>query len=146
MISFQINLVPSQYHVRKASKLSIYVVAVFGGCYDIVAGMLFTLGTLAQVGERPKYVERSLNMPKNVLLHGHHHRRPARRSKSSWRPIPSRLRVCFGIQEQPALKRTPRLHMESDLGVLYMVRNIIPRCFQCHWSQAQIHSESTGIV
>ena len=60
------HLISSQYHVRKASKSSRYVVAVFGGCYDIVAGMLFTLETLAQVGERPKYVERSLKMPKNV--------------------------------------------------------------------------------
>ena len=62
------HLISSQYHVGKASKSSRYVVAISGGCYDIVAGMLFTLGTLAQVGERPKYVERSLKMPKNVLL------------------------------------------------------------------------------
>ena len=96
-ISCAMHMISSQYHVEKASKSSRYVVVVSGGFYDIVAGMLFTLGTLAQVGECPKYVERSLKMPKNVLLHGHHHRRPARRSKSSWRPIPSQLRVRFGI-------------------------------------------------
>ena len=146
MISFQINLAPSQYHVGKASKSSTYVVAVSGGCYDIVAGMLFTLGTLAQVGECPKYVERSLKMPKNVLLHGHHLRRPARRSKSSWRPKPSRLRVRFGVQEQSALKCAPRSHTGSDSAALYMVGKIIPRRFQWHQSQAQIHKKSTGIV
>ena len=128
-ISFPMHLISSQYHIGKASKSSRYVVVVSGGCYDIIAGMLFTVGTLAQVRERPKYVERSFKRPKNVLLHGHHHRRPARRPKSSWRPIPSRLRVCFGIQEQPALKRTPRSHTESDLGALYMVGNIILRRF-----------------
>ena len=101
LLMVQINLVSSQYHVGKASKSSRYVVAVFGGCYDIVAGMLFTLGTLAQVGECPKYVERSLKMPKNVLLHGHHLRRPARRSKSSWRPKPSRHLDC-SVDEPPA--------------------------------------------
>src|SRR6185312_14301069 len=119
------HLISSQYHVGKASKSSRYVVAVSGGCYDIVAGMLFTVGTLAQVGKCPKYMERSLKGPKNILLHGHYDRRPARRPKSSWRPIPSRLRVCFGIQEQPVLKRTPRSHTESDLGALYMVGKII---------------------
>ena len=71
------HLISSQYHVGKASKSSRYVVAVSGGCYDIVAGMLFTLGTPVHAGERPKYVERSLKIPKNVLLHGHHQRRPA---------------------------------------------------------------------
>ena len=126
------HLISSQYHVGKASKSSRYVVAISGGCYDIVAGMLFTLGTLAQVGECPKVLERSLKMPKNVLLHGHHLRSPARRSNSSWRPKPSQLRVRFGVQEQSALKWAPRSHMYSDLGALYMVGKIIPRCFQWH--------------
>ena len=39
---------------------------------------------------------------------------------SKWRPKPIRLRFSFGLQEQPALKWTPRLHMEPDLDVLYM--------------------------
>jgi len=119
-----------QYHVRKASKSSRYVVVVSSGCYDIVAGMLFTLGTLAQVGERPKDVGRSLKMPKNVLLHGHHLRSPARRSNSSWRPKPSQLRVRFGVQEQSALKWAPQSHTGSDLGALYIVGKIILRSFQ----------------
>ena len=60
-ISCPMHLISSQYHVGKASKSSRYVVAVSGGCYDIIAGMLFTLGTLAQVGEHPKDLERSLD-------------------------------------------------------------------------------------
>ena len=124
------HLISSQYHVGKTSKSSRYVVAVSGGCYDIVTGMLFTLGTLAQVGEYPKVLERSLKMPKNVLLHCHHLKRPARRSKSSWRPKPSRLRVRFGVQEQSALKWAPQSHTGSDLGVLYIVGKIILRSFQ----------------
>ena len=132
MISFQINLASSQYHVGKASKSSRYVVVVSGGCYDIITGMLFTLGTLAQVGECPKDMERSLKMPKNVFLHGHHLRRPARAPQPRWRPKPIRLRFSFGLQEQFALKRTPRLHKESDLDVLYMDGKIISSCFQWH--------------
>jgi len=34
---------------------------------------------------------------------------PARTSGSRWRPKPIRLRFSFGLQEQAALKRTPRL-------------------------------------
>ena len=38
--------------------------------------------------------------------------------KPSWRPNPSRVRVCFGVQEQPAPKSTPRPHTESVLDAL----------------------------
>jgi hypothetical protein len=37
-------------------------------------------------------------------------------------------------------------HTESDLDVIYMGGKIIPRSFQWHLFQAQIHPESTGIV
>ena len=57
---------------------------------------------------------------------------PARAAKPSWRPNPSRVRVCFGVQEQPTLKSTPRPHMESVWDALYMDRNIISRSFQWH--------------
>ena len=40
----------------------------------------------------------------------------------------------------------PRLHTESVWDALYMDGNIILRNFQWHWFEAQIHSESTGIV
>jgi hypothetical protein len=38
-----------------------------------------------------------------------------------WRPKAIQVRVQFGVQEQCAIKRTPRSHMESVLDVLYMV-------------------------
>jgi hypothetical protein len=51
------RLVPSQYHVGKASKSPIYSVAISGKSYTIVMGLLDILGTLAQVGARPKKME-----------------------------------------------------------------------------------------
>ena len=71
---------------------------------------------------------------------------PARAAKPSWRPNPSRVRVCFGVQEQHAPKSKPRPHTESVWGALYMDGKIISRSFQWNWFEAQIHSESTGIV
>jgi hypothetical protein len=38
-----------------------------------------------------------------------------------WRPKAIQVRVQFGVQEQCAIKQTPRSHMESVLDVLYMV-------------------------
>jgi len=60
------------------------------------------------VGACPKHVERTSKMAKDVLSLGHLLRRPARASKPSWRPNPSRARVRLGVQEQSALKRTRR--------------------------------------
>ena len=57
---------------------------------------------------------------------------PARVAKPSWRPNPSRVWVCFGVQEQPAPKSTPMLHTESVLDSLYMDGKIISRSFQWH--------------
>jgi hypothetical protein len=45
---------------------------------------------------------------------------PARTYKSRGRPKPTDLGSVFGLQEQSALKWTPRSHMDSDLGDLYM--------------------------
>ena len=130
LISFQIDLVPPQYLVGKVFKSSRHSAIVSARSYIVVMGLIFTLGILAQVEERPKYVKRSLKMPKNVLLHGHHHRRPARACTTSWRPSPSRFHVGFGLQEQAALKRMPRSHTESDLDVLYMNGKIFSGRFQ----------------
>jgi hypothetical protein len=51
------DLVLTQYHVVKASKSLSHSVAISGGCNDDVAGLLFTLGTPAQVRTRPKKME-----------------------------------------------------------------------------------------
>ena len=41
----QIDPVPPQYHVGKVFKSSRHSAVVSIGCYDVVAGLLFTLGT-----------------------------------------------------------------------------------------------------
>jgi hypothetical protein len=51
-------------------------------------------------------------MLKDVLLLGHLLRRPARMSKPSRRPSPIRVRVCFGLLDQFAIKQTPRTHSD----------------------------------
>jgi hypothetical protein len=38
-----------------------------------------------------------------------------------WRPKAIQVRVQFEVQEQCAIKRTPRSHTESVLDVLFMV-------------------------
>ena len=63
-----------------------------------------------------------------------------------WRPKETQVRVHLGVQEQPAPKSTPRPHMESILVALYMDGKIISWSLQWHWFEAQISSESTGIV
>ena len=106
----------------------------------------FTLGTLVQVEACLKDMDNTFRMAQDVLHLGHHLRRPARAPHLRWRPKPIRLRFSFGLQEQAALKRTPRLHTESDLGALDMHGKIISRRFQWLWFQAQIHPESTVII
>ena len=56
------------------------------------------------------------------------------------------VRVHLGVQEQPAPKSTPRPHMESVMDDLYIDGKIISRSFQWHQFEAQILSESMGIV
>jgi hypothetical protein len=103
LISFQIYLVPPQYHIGKTSKSSRYSIAVSTGSYIVVMGLLFILGILAQVGARSKEMKNPPRKPLDVLLLGHLLRRPARTSKSS-RSSPTRVRVCLGLQDQSAIK------------------------------------------
>ena len=51
--------------------------------YAIVVGLIFTLRTLARARPRPKEIENTSEMSKDVLLLGHHLRRQARASKPS---------------------------------------------------------------
>jgi hypothetical protein len=95
-MSFQIDLVPSQYHVSKAFKSPIYYVTISGESYTVIMGLSDILGTQAQVGARPKKMENTKEMTLDVLLLGHHLRRPARTFKPSQRPSPIRVRVCIG--------------------------------------------------
>jgi len=88
-------------------------------------GLLFILGTLAQVGAHPKDLENPPRKPLDVLLLGHHLRRPARTSKPSQRPSPIRVRVCLGHQEYSAIKWTPRTHPNSVFDDPHMDGNII---------------------
>jgi hypothetical protein len=88
LISFQIDLVPYQYHIGKTSKSSRYFVVISVGSYTIVMGLLAILGTLAQVGAHPKEMENPPRKTLDILLLGHHLRRPTRTSKPSQRPSP----------------------------------------------------------
>ena len=55
----------------------------------MIVGLLFTLGTKAQVGAHPKKTDNTPRKLFDVLFLGHHLRRPARASKSSQRPGPT---------------------------------------------------------
>jgi hypothetical protein len=125
LISFQIYLVPSQYHIGKASKLPIYYVAISGESYTVVMRLLDILGTQAQVGARPKKMENTKEMALDVHLLGHHLSRPARMSKPSQRPSPIRVRVCLGHQYQSAIKRMPRTYPNSVFDDPHIDGNII---------------------
>ena len=63
-----------------------------------------------------------------------------------WRSKETQVRVHLGVQEQPTPKSTPRPHTESVLDALYMDGKIISRIFQWNLFEAQIRSESTGII
>ena len=105
-------MVPPQYlicNVFKSSRHSI----VSAGSYVVVMGLIFTLGILAQVGACIKNVNNTFGMAQDILHLGHHLRRPARAPQPRWRPKPIRLYFSFGLQEQPALKWTLRLHTKS---------------------------------
>jgi hypothetical protein len=107
LIIFQIDLVPYQYHIGKTSKSSRYFVVISTGSYTIVMGLLAILGTLAQVGAHPKEMENPPRNPLDILLLGHHLRRPARTSKPSQRLSPIRVRVYFGLLDQSVKNRRP---------------------------------------
>ena len=110
-------MVPPKYLIDKVFKSSRHSTIVSAGSYVVVMGLIFTLGILAQVGTRSREVENIQNNLFDVLHLVHHLRRPARAPQPRWRPKPIRLCFNFGLQEQPALKQTPRLHTESDLDV-----------------------------
>ena len=61
--------------------------------------MLFTLGTLAQVGACLKDIDNTFGMAQDVLHLGHHLRRPVRAPQPRWRPKPIRPHFSFGLQE-----------------------------------------------
>jgi hypothetical protein len=42
-----------------------------------------------------------------------------------WRPKAIQVRAQFRVQEQCAIKRTPRSHTKSDLDVLHMIGSTI---------------------
>jgi hypothetical protein len=88
LISFQIDLVSSQYYVDKAFKPSRYSFTISTRNYTFVMGLLFILGTLDQVETHPKDMENPPRKPLDVLLLGHHLRRPARMSKPCRRLSP----------------------------------------------------------
>jgi hypothetical protein len=125
LISFQIDLVPSQYHIGKASKSLIYSVAISSKSYTVVMGLLDILGTQAQVGACPKKMKNTKEMALYIHLLGHHLRRPARTSKPSQRPSPIRVRVCLGHQDQSTIKRMPRTHPNSVFDDPHMDGKII---------------------
>jgi hypothetical protein len=71
LISFQIDLVPLQYHVGRVCKSSRLSIAVSARGYAIIMGLLFILGILAQVGARPREMENTPRNPLDVLTLGH---------------------------------------------------------------------------
>jgi hypothetical protein len=125
LISFQIDLVPSQYHVGKASKSSRYYVDVSTGSYIVVIGLLFILGTLTQVETRSKEMKNPPRKPLDILLLGHLLRRPTRISKPRRRSNPTRVRVCLGLQDQSAIKWTLRMHPDFAFDDPHMDGKII---------------------
>lgn len=56
-ILFQTDMISSQYHIVKASKLSRHDVDVSVKCCDVIAGLMFTLGNLVQIGAHPRDME-----------------------------------------------------------------------------------------
>jgi hypothetical protein len=70
-------------------------------------------------------MENTQEMLKDVLHLGNHLRRQPRASKPSWRPSPIRVQVCFGLLNQSAIKRTPRMHSDSVFDDPYMDGKII---------------------
>ena len=107
----------------------------FSKCKSIKVAMSSSRACYSQLGPWSKLEHTHIKMENttrkslDVLHLGHLLTRPARASNPSWRPNRIRPRVCFGLQEQLALKWTPRSHTGSDLGTLYMVGKIIPRRF-----------------
>jgi hypothetical protein len=99
-ISYLMDLVLPQDHVTNASKPLWQVDVVSAESCIVVVGLIFTLGTLAQVGACPKEMDNTSEMTKDILLLGHLLRRQARASKPSWRSNTCQVWVHLGLQEQ----------------------------------------------
>jgi hypothetical protein len=89
---------PTSNHIVKVFKSSLQSAIISAGCCNIVLGWSCNLGTLAQVGALPNYVENTSKMSKDVLLLGHHLRMQAKASKLSWRPNPCQVQDHLGLQ------------------------------------------------
>jgi hypothetical protein len=75
--------------------------------------LIFTLGTLYQVGAYPKEMENKPRKPLDVLHLGHLLRMPASVSKPSWRPNACQVRVHLGLYKKPIVKRMPMTYLDS---------------------------------
>jgi hypothetical protein len=62
------------------------------------------------------------------------------------RSSPTRLQLHLGLQDQSALKWTPKMHPDSDCDELDMVGNIKRLSNQPNWFYPKIHWESMGII
>jgi hypothetical protein len=67
---------------------------------------------------------------------------PTTRRRSS----PTRLQFHLGLQDQSALKWTPRTYPNSDCDRLDIVGKIRRLSNQLRWSHLKIHLKSMGIV
>jgi hypothetical protein len=81
-----------------------------------------------------------------ILLPGHHLWKLLIAFKASWNHNPCQFQVIFGIQDQSALKWTPRIHTNSDLYVLDIIGELTMGPFQFLWTYLQIQSKSVGNV
>jgi hypothetical protein len=60
------DIVPHQHHVIKVFKSPQQIVVFSARYYDDIMGLLFTLGTMTQVGARLKHMENSPRMKKRT--------------------------------------------------------------------------------
>ena len=70
-------------------------------------------------------------------------------SKHSQTELEAQFKSSSSLLRSPGAARTKinaQAATESVLDALYMDGKIILRSFQWHWFEAQMHSESTGIV
>jgi hypothetical protein len=67
-------------------------------------------------------------------------------SKPSRRSSPIRVRVCFGLLDQSALKQTSMMHLDSIFDDPRMDGKIISYAKQWLLFEAKIPSESMGII
>ena len=116
------DLTSPQHHVEKASKPSRHVVIVFVGYYDVVVGLLLTLGTMVQVGACTNHVEHlkvSRISSSLATTLGGQHEHPSQ--------VGGPIHIKFesiSTQEQPSLKLMSRSHTNSIFDVLHKHGNL----------------------